>query len=169
MKKDKAFALYNRQYLRLYYGDLTISGENRKAALIPGNDVRQKGFDFHNTFNLLSEKLRNIDKYPYALMAFDLYSLCDLIDDRLTAAKTDPSQQNTGTFFSGKKNIDTQVGVLHAAVEFIDMYLSVWGCEQLEYGEILKEFKNNFEDAINEREWLGEEREQLESRRRQIE
>lgn len=169
MKKDKAFALYNRQYLRLYYGDLTISGENRKAALIPGNDVRQKGFDFHNTFNLLSEKLRNIDKYPYALMAFDLYSLCDLIDDRLTAAKTDPSQQNTGTFFSGKKNIDTQVGVLHAAVEFIDMYLSVWGCEQLECGEILKEFKNNFEDAINEREWLGEEREQLESRRRQIE
>lgn len=168
MKCDKDFALYNRQYLRLYYGDLTISGENRKAALIPGNDICLKGFDFHNTFNLLSEKLRNIERSPYALMAFDLYSLCDLIQDRLTAAQTDPNRQNTGTFFSGKKNLDTQIGVLSAAIDFIDGYLkSVTISEEAsalsnhtpsEYEKALNQFKCNFKDAINTRKEATEEK-----------
>ena len=155
MKDDKDFALYNRQYLRLYYGDLTISGENRKAALIPGNDVCLKGFDFHNTFNLLSEKLLNVESSPYALMAFDLYSLRDLIQDRLTAAQADPGRQNTDTFFSGKKNLDTQIGVLNSAINFIDKYKKICNVSSTsssdtpsEYVNALNTFKNNFKEAI---------------------
>ena len=153
IKADKGFALYNRQYLRLYYGDLTISGENRKAALIPGNDVCLKGFDFHNTFNFLSEKLRNIGSRPYALMAFDLYSLCDLIQDRLSAARINSSQQNSDTFFRGKKNLSTQIGVLSSAIEFIDVYTTcATACNLEEYRDALNNFKLEFEDAIKERQ-----------------
>lgn len=33
------FALYNRQYMMWYYGDLTIYGENNINNLVPGEDV----------------------------------------------------------------------------------------------------------------------------------
>lgn len=134
--------------MRLYYGDLTISGENRKAPLSPGEDTCLKGFDFHNTFNLISEKLRNIGNHPYALMAYDLFSLCDLIQTRLEAA--DNSRQNPGTFFSGKKNTDTQVGVLQAAIDFINAYnnLITGSKERTYYKELLK-FQNTFNEAIS--------------------
>lgn len=152
IREEKAFACYNRQYLRLYYGDLTISGENRKAALIPGNDVHQRGFDFHNTFNLISEKLRNIENQPYALMAFDLYSLCDLIQNRLDASEGDSCLQKTNTFFGGKKNINTQIGVLNAAIGFIDAYLnSAQKSKETEYLDALSTFKSNFTTAIDAR------------------
>jgi hypothetical protein len=152
IREDKAFACYNRQYLRLYYGDLTISGENRKAALIPGNDFHQRGFDFHNTFNLISEKLRNIENQPYALMAFDLYSLCDLIQNRLDVSKGDSYLQNTKTFFGGKKNINTQIGVLDTAIGCIRSYLGDKSRSiEKEYSDALQTFKSNFEKAIDER------------------
>lgn len=152
IKNDENFARYNRQYLRLYYGDLTISGENRKAPLVPGEDICLKGFDFHNTFNLISEKLRNAERHPYALMAFDLYSLCDLIQSRLTAAENKTSQQNAGTFFSGKKNLDTQIGVLKETIGFINIYLAGKPSnEQNEYQKILNSCKEAFEKAIDER------------------
>ena len=149
IRKDKAFACYNRQYLRLYYGDITISGENRKAALIPGQDIHQRGFDFHNTFNLLSEKLRNVENPPYALMAFDLYSLCDLIQNRLDASKSDLGFQNTSTFFGGRKNCKTQIGVLNTAIDFINTYLD--NNKETEYSRALSEYKCNFKAAIEER------------------
>lgn len=152
IKNDENFARYNRQYLRLYYGDLTISGENRKAPLVPGEDICLKGFDFHNTFNLISEKLRNAESHPYALLAFDLYSLCDLIQSRLAAAASSTSQQNTGTFFSGKKNLDTQIGVLNETIGFINVYLAGRPSnEQDEYQKMLISCKEAFEKAIGER------------------
>ena len=150
MKNDENFARYNRQYLRLYYGDLTISGENRKAALVPGDDICLKGFDFHNTFNHISEKLRNIEKDPYALMAFDLYSLCDLIDNRLDVARTEAISKSASTFFSGKKNGGTQIGVLCAAVDFIDAYLRIKPShEKDEYLEKMLNYKSIFTKAID--------------------
>lgn len=152
IKDDSKFSLYNRQYLRLYYGDLTISGENRKEALIPGKDVHLKGFDFHNTFNLLSEKMGNVDRKKYELMAFDLYSLCDLIQDRLTVAKSDSNKQDDGIFFRGKKNIKTQIGVLNAAIGFINAYLEGENIDvNPQYKEMINEFKSCFEKAIEER------------------
>lgn len=152
IKHDENFARYNRQYLRLYYGDLTISGENRKAPLVPGEDICLKGFDFHNTFNLISEKLRNAERHPYALMAFDLYSLCDLILSRLAAVESSTNQQNAGTFFSGKKNLDTQIGVLNETIRFINIYLAGRASdEQSEYHNMLSSCKETFEKAIVER------------------
>lgn len=151
LREDKDFALYNRQYLRLYYGDLTISGENRKAALVPGQDICQKGFDFHNTFNFLSEKLNCIEKNSYALRAFDLFSLCNIIQTRLDAAKGGQTPQNTGTFFSGKKNISTQIGVLTDAIKYINEYLEQNpSCDSV-YKEALEVFKKNFEGEKSKR------------------
>ena len=148
IREDKAFALYNRQYLRLYYGDLTISGENKKAALIPGNDVCLKGFDFHNTFNFISEKLSNIDNMPYPLMAFDLFSICDLIQSRLQYVKDNPGKQNN-TFFSGERNKATQIGVLTSAVAFIDKYLGKKYAKLNEFEDALTTYKNSFREAID--------------------
>lgn len=151
LSKDKDFALYNRQYLRLYYGDLTISGENRKAALVPGQDICQKGFDFHNTFNFLSEKLNYAEKDAYALRAYDLFSLCNLIKSRLDTPQDNQVLQNNGTFFSGKKNVSTQIGVLRNAIRYIDEYLNSEPSCDGDYKEILGGFKEQFEKAISER------------------
>lgn len=149
---NEDFARYNRQYIRLYYGDLTISGENRKAALVPGEDNCLRGFDFHNTFNLISEKLRNAERRPYALMQFDLYSLCDLIQSRLTAGEYTDNQRYSDVFFSGKKNLNTQIGVLNEAVGFIDLYLGQrTKDENNKYQNLLEQYKKTFEAAIAER------------------
>ena len=119
---------------------------------MPGEDICLKGFDFHNTFNVISEKLRNAERHPYALMAFDLYSLCDLILSRLAAAEISTNQQNAGTFFSGKKNLDTQIGVLNETIGFISVYLAGRPSdEKSEYQNMLLSCKKVFEKAIVER------------------
>ena len=150
LSEDTDFALYNRQYLLLYYGDLTISGENRKAALVPGQDICQKGFDFHNTFNFLSEKLNYAEKEAYALRAYDLFSLCDLIGSRLSIHSN--SQQSNGTFFSGKKNVSTQIGVLSNAIRYINDYLESEPSANEDFGKILFGYKEQFEEAMKERQ-----------------
>ena len=93
-----------------------------------------------------------MENRPYALMAFDLYSLCDMIQDRLTAAQTNSTKRDAGTFFNGKKNIGTQIGVLQAAISFIDRYIEGTSTDkQSEYRDSLNEFKECFENAINAR------------------
>ena len=149
LSEDTDFALYNRQYLLLYDGDITISGENRKAALVPGLDICQKGFDFHNTFNFLSEKLNYAEKEAYALRAYDLFSLCNLIESRLNTHLSYP--QSNGTFFSGKKNINTQIGVLGNAIRYINEYPESEHSVNNIFRNILYDYKKQFERAIEER------------------
>lgn len=80
------FALYNRQYMMWYYGDLTIYGENRINNLIPGEDVVNKGIDYYNCFYTLYHKIYAYfeDKcsYSYPLLGFDLFTILDLAYSR---------------------------------------------------------------------------------------
>lgn len=78
---NQAFCKYNRQHQMLYYGDLSIRGENKRHLLKPDEDIVYKGFDFHNCFNYLYVKLSSDDRYR--LREFDMYTMWDLICSRL--------------------------------------------------------------------------------------
>lgn len=77
----RGFQEYNQQFQMLYYGDLSIQGENKRNLLIPGRDVVYKGFDFHNCFNYLYVKLSSKEQYP--LREFDMYTISTLFEMRL--------------------------------------------------------------------------------------
>ena len=80
------FALYNRQYMMWYYGDLTIYGENRINNLVPGKDKVNKGIDYYNCFYTLYHKLyahfENQCKVPYPLLEYDLFTIWDIAFSR---------------------------------------------------------------------------------------
>lgn len=138
---NEDFKQYNRQYWLLYYGDLTISGENKKPALNPGTDNCLKGFDFHNTFNSLVAKLDDMVSQKYALMEFDLFSLCDFVESRMKS--THPL-----SFFSGERNTMTQLGVLYDAVRLIKKYTDYYGenNRNIRFGNYLETYRKSFVD-----------------------
>lgn len=80
------FALYNRQYMMWYYGDLTIYGENRMNNLVPGEDIVYKGIDYYNCFYTLYYKIyayfESKCAYSYPLLDFDLFTILDLAYSR---------------------------------------------------------------------------------------
>lgn len=78
------FALYNRQYMMWYYGDLTIYGENRINNLLPGEDFVYKGIDYFNCFYTLYYKIYAYFEctYSYPLLEFDLFTILDLACSR---------------------------------------------------------------------------------------
>lgn len=80
------FALYNRQYMMWYYGDLTIYGENRINNLVPGENIVNKGIDYYNCFYTLYQKIYDYFEsgcvYSYPLLEFDLFTICDLVYSR---------------------------------------------------------------------------------------
>lgn len=80
------FALYNRQYMMWYYGDLTIYGENRINNLVPGKDEINKGIDYYNCFYTLYHKLYahfdNQCNNLYPLLEYDLFTILDLAFSR---------------------------------------------------------------------------------------
>lgn len=84
--KLPSFALYNRQYMMWYYGDLTIYGENRINNLVPGKDEINKGIDYYNCFYTLYHKLyahfENQCRDHYPLLEYDLFTIWNLAYSR---------------------------------------------------------------------------------------
>lgn len=84
--QSPTFALYNRQYMMWYYGDLTIYGENRINNLVPGKDVINKGIDYYNCFYTLYHKLyahfENECRESYPLLEYDLFTIWNLAYSR---------------------------------------------------------------------------------------
>lgn len=84
--KQPEFALYNRQYMMWYYGDLTIYGENRIKNLVPGDEKINKWVDYYNCFYTLYHKIYAYFEcecnYAYPLLEFDLFTICDLVYSR---------------------------------------------------------------------------------------
>ncbi|RKJ32183.1 hypothetical protein D7Y09_17365 [bacterium 1XD42-1] len=91
------FALYNRQYMMWYYGDLTIYGENRINNLVPGKDEINRGIDYYNCFYTLYHKLyahfENQCKVPYPLLEYDLFTIWDLAFSRQLNKKQAPEKR----------------------------------------------------------------------------
>lgn len=140
--KNNAFRIYNRQYQMLYYGDLTMHGEDRKRALIPGTDTVNKGFDFHNCFNFLCFKI-NLD-VPYALREFDTFTLCDLIASRINVEK-ERAATGIDTFFNRRSFNEKAKKVLSQIITILDRYLENHPEAQDEvkkYFEIQRDFFN---------------------------
>ena len=120
----KGFRRYNRQFLRLYYGDLFIRGEDRQRPLDPNDDLVGKGFDFHNCFNHLFEKLSSNDPYP--LREFDLYAMLDLIQTRLSTDYLNehctPEINPPDTFFYRGPIKGTPGNILRGALSIVEEY-----------------------------------------------
>lgn len=98
--KNEPFRIYNRQHQMLYYGDLSIHGEDKRHPLNPGIDTVYKGFDFHNCFNYLYVKLSSGNQYP--LRKFDMCTIWDLVYSRLLECGQQEhieDNRNLSTFF----------------------------------------------------------------------
>lgn len=86
----------NRIFQSVYYGDNTLYGYNGKP-FCPTKDIVFKGWDFHNTFLTLIAKydfsFKKRDNFKeYILIDLDLFTLCDIIYNRLQSLKTCNSQ-----------------------------------------------------------------------------
>lgn len=157
---DRAFCSYNRQYQMLYYGDLSVRGEDKRRPLNPGNDIVYKGFDFHNTFNYLYVKLASDDAYP--LREFDMFTMWDLIRSRLSTEHLQKSLRPEGkpdTFFYWDSLREKADKVLMQAYIIFDTYLKKFSKnketkdntlpdEIFKYFSIVRDF---LKDIINER------------------
>lgn len=124
-KKESNFQIYNRQYQMLYYGDLSIQGEDKKRLLNPGVDEINKGFDFHNCFNFLYVKLSSQDDYP--LREYDMFTICDLVLSRLLVthlAGSNKESEAPNTFFYRKAFSARSTKVLQQTKEIVDKYLN---------------------------------------------
>ncbi|MBD5134289.1 MAG: metallophosphoesterase [Clostridiales bacterium] len=98
--ENEPFRVYNRQHQMLYYGDLSIRGEDKRHSLNPGIDTVYKGFDFHNCFNYLYVKLSSGNQYP--LKKFDMCTIWDLVYSRLLECGQQEHMEdnrNLSTFF----------------------------------------------------------------------
>lgn len=124
LKNNRSFCLYNRQYQMLYYGDLSIQGEDKRRALNPESDTVYKGFDFHNCFNYLYVKLNSEFKYP--LREFDLFTICDLVYSRLNVNKDGKtvSDEKIDTFFYRDLFKEKARNVLEQTIKVLDNYLN---------------------------------------------
>lgn len=161
-KNASDFQIYNRQFQMLYYGDLSIQGEDKKRPLIPGVDKVYKGFDFHNCFNFLYVKLISNDKYP--LREFDMFTLCDLIYSRLSVeylSENAEEECSPNTFFYRDAFDEKSASVIEKAKSIFDKYLeqnkgndgpmykyfkTVVGC----YDKILKERNESHMTSIKQ-------------------
>lgn len=115
------FALYNRQYMMWYYGDLTIYGENRINNLVPGEDVVHKGIDYYNCFYTLYHKLyahfENQCKNPYPLLEYDLFTILDLAYSR----QVNGNEISEGRFFSSQD--EKKVEIYTYIKDILDKYI----------------------------------------------
>lgn len=114
--------LLNRSYQLYYY-------EDRREVLgkepIPLENSIDKGFDFHNTYLVLSEKLRYYydKKTRYSLMEFDLFTICDLVYSRLQCTKTG---ELASFFYKKDYNESTSskaLDVMDSVIQLIDSYI----------------------------------------------
>lgn len=118
------FALYNRQYMMWYYGDLTIYGENRINNLVPGEDKINKGIDYYNCFYTLYHKLyahfENQCKNPYPLLEYDLFTILDLAYSR----KVNKNEISGGVFFYSQ---DEKKAEVYTYIEdILDKYIKYY-------------------------------------------
>ena len=151
--KDRDFAKFNRQYQMLYYGDLTIKGENKKHPLIPGEDIIYKGFDFHNCFSHLYEKLNSEE--PYALREYDMFTLWDLVATRCSNETTTENSANGSmakTFFYWEKTKDRGLEVIKYLKDIIDKYINEQKTtdERDDVVEFFKKAAKRLNDLISE-------------------
>ena len=88
----KEFREMNRVFQSVYYGDNTMFGYSGKL-FYPTKDIIYKGLDFYNTFLTLIAKYdfsfkKGENFKDYILIDLDMFTLCDIIYNRLQNFKT---------------------------------------------------------------------------------
>lgn len=133
---NNSFCAYNRQYQMLYYGDLSNKNDANIHPLKPGFDVVYGGFDFHDCFNYLYVKLTSGSSYP--LRKYDLFTMLDLIDKRLTKSYLEEhSTSGKGhieeTFFYRPKDQDRAATVLLKTLPIVKEHCKGYSQDQHDY------------------------------------
>lgn len=123
IRHNPEFRKYNRQYRMVYYGDLSIQGEDKKRFLNFNNDVIYKGFDFHNCFNYLCIKLRSNTQYP--LKEFDMFTIWDLIYSRIIIKDIQEDIKIENTFFYFNKFRKKAIDVINQTKNIFKKYLEL--------------------------------------------
>ena len=152
-EKNSTFIIYNRQFQMLYYGDLSIQGEDKKRPLNPGTDKVYKGFDFHNCFNYLYFKLNSNENYP--LKEFDMFTLCDLIYSRLSVEYLEESnfkEERPNTFFYRDAFEEKSTLVLEQAKDILKKHLSKMEDKNNPVYKYFEIMAKKFEELLIERE-----------------
>lgn len=136
-----SFALYNRQYMMWYYGDLTIYGENRINNLVPGKDELHKGIDYYNCFYTLYHKLYSYFedecRRTYPLLEYDLFTIWDLIYSRQLNKNNIPGKS---LFYSEDEK---EIQVYKYVANILDKYIE-HNCKK--NTETIRTPKNNLKD-----------------------
>lgn len=120
---DKRVRLVNRKYYLLYYGDQNLGDASSEKEIV------YEGFDIYNTYNALVRKLSA--NHETALYRIELFTLCDLLQQRLDKTKAVPRTATgkdpvpsffySDKFTQGKNNKATRV--LTIAIQLIERYL----------------------------------------------
>lgn len=144
----KNFREYNRLFQMLYYEDLSIKGEETKRVLNPTQDIIYKGFDFHNCFYYLFAKLSS--PYIYPLREYDMFTLWDLIQSRLSKQFLDDSKSDVDpeTFFYRRKFFQKATMVLTEAEKIFDNYLN--DADNVNKSHSVISYFKNVKKAIND-------------------
>lgn len=127
LMNNEELRLFNRCYQMHYYGDRSEGFSIKNQEINCTKDIIKKGFDFHNTFLVLTAKLNYAyrDKKRYNLMEFDLFTLCDLVYSRLQHKETDGG--DISLFYSNLYNMEGRslvVDILEETIKLLNMYLS---------------------------------------------
>lgn len=148
--ESPCFALYNRQYMMWYYGDLTIYGENRINNLVPGKNVVNKGIDYYKCFYTLYQKIYDYFEngciYPYPLLEFDLFTICDLVYSRQLNKLNKQGISNETLFCSED---DKERGVYIRTKDVLEKYAKTYEANYPNYKKEDCDNKDEVEDKIN--------------------
>lgn len=127
LMNNEELRIFNRCYQMYYYGDRDEGFSLKNQALDCTKDIIRKGFDFHNTFLVLTAKLNYAYKEQkrYNLMEFDLFTLCDLVYSRLQHRETDGG--DISLFYSKLYNMEGRslvVDILQEMMNLLNEYLT---------------------------------------------
>ena len=149
------FREINRVFQSLYYGDNTLYGYNGKP-FYPMKDIIFKGWDFHNTFLTLIAKYdfslnKGNNFKDYILIDIDLFTLCDIIYNRLQSFQTCNSQ--ISMYYNSKykdKAIATLKRLSEALCTVLKSGVFRYNCQLNDYfNAMIKIFNETVQNILN--------------------
>lgn len=147
---DNEFREMNRVFQSVYYGDNTVFGYNGKP-FYPTKDIINKGIDFYNTFLTLIAKydfsLKKGENFKdYVLIDLDMFTLCDIIYNRLQNFKTYDSYWS---LFYNDLYKDKAIAILKRMSEALDtVVISGIMLDNCRINDYFKAMKNIFDEAV---------------------
>ncbi len=149
--QNESIRYVNREFYLLYYGDRKINEINFNYI-----DTLYEGFDFYNVFHVIATKLRiwKENSTPYNLLKLEIFTLCDLLQQRLdninACSRNNRSNQfeYVKSFFYNEKYAIQSANALKFAISIIEKYLKESHKDSI-FSSYLKTKHNEFNIALS--------------------